>query len=119
MSFAQVRRYICLSLKIQADEGFDLLEMTHVATGLGAPLAAVLTVEDLDILQTDAGVVLLATSRASGQVTSYALGPGSASFLDATELPEIADRLGGGSSREFDWPLNGGVMMWTSEHICC
>jgi len=86
--------------------------MTHVATGLGAPLSTVLTIDDLDILETEGGVVVLATSRASGQVTSYTLGPSSASFMASTELPEIADRLGGAALEI--WHLDSGPLLFSA-----
>lgn len=71
------------------------MEMTHVATRLGAPLSAVLTIDDLDILETSDGLVLLATSRASNMVTSYNVSAGGASYSAATEVAEVDDRLGG------------------------
>lgn len=71
------------------------MEMTHVATRLGAPLSAVLTIDDLDILETSGGLVLLATSRASNMVTSYTVSAGGTSYSAATEVAEVDDRLGG------------------------
>ncbi|GAA6210065.1 hypothetical protein NBRC116601_33580 [Cognatishimia sp. WU-CL00825] len=71
-----------------------MVHLTHRATQLGAPLDAVLTIDDLDILETDAGHVLLATSRATGEVTSYLLGPGSTDFLGSSFISEILNGLG-------------------------
>lgn len=71
------------------------MEISHVATRLGAPLDAVLTIDDLDLLETEDGLVLLATSRAVGMVTSYSVTAGGTGFIAASEIPEVAQRLGG------------------------
>lgn len=71
------------------------MEITHVATRLGAPLNSVLTIDDLDLLQTSGGLVLMATSRASNMVTSYSVSGSGTNFLAATDVPEIDDRMGG------------------------
>lgn len=72
-----------------------MVELVHIATRLGAPVDAVLSIDDLDILETSGGLVLLASSRASGTVTSYAVSTGGTGFIDTTVMPELTQRLGG------------------------
>ncbi|MGH1421183.1 MAG: hypothetical protein ACRBEQ_05150 [Hyphomonas sp.] len=71
-----------------------MVHLTHRATQLGAPLDAVLTIDDLDIVQTEVGAVLLATSRATGEVSSYLLGPGATDFVATSFVPNLLTGLG-------------------------
>lgn len=61
-------------------------------TTLGADLAATGAVTDIDILWTDTGPVLYATSRVSGTITAYDLSDGS--VVDSQAVPGHVDDMG-------------------------